>query len=175
MNTTNYASSNSCEDADVMFFMHTFSNVCCHAYRCVLCSSRRHIKHLVPGDGTVQGGKYWALFQGNTRRRLMHRVTKESSSHMSNKNILIDSHRLKNVKIVSCFSEIQFLHSSSFSVSFFFVLFGFDSSALKTPESFLSYFIFQVYVILLNQPGSTEKGPRTVAMFQHRKQWTAPQ
>lgn len=125
MNTTNYASSNSYEDADGMFFMHMFSNVCYHAYRCVLCSSRWHIKHLVPGDGTVQGGKYWPLFQGNTRRRLMHRVTAESSSHMSNKSILIDSQRLKNVKIcfVSCFSEIQVHHSSPFSVSF--VLFSF--------------------------------------------------
>lgn len=105
-NTTNYASSDSYEYADYvdgMFIMHTFSKVCYHADRCVLCSSRWHIKHLVLGDGTAQGGKYWVLLQGNTRRRLMHRVrvTTESSSHKSNESILIDSHRLNNVKI--CF------------------------------------------------------------------------
>lgn len=107
MNTTNYAPSDSYEDVDGMFIMHTFSNVCYPADRCVLCSSRWHIKHLVLGDGTAQGGKYWFLLQGNTRRRLMHRVTTESSSHMSNISILIDSHRLKNEKIY--FSEIQAL------------------------------------------------------------------
>lgn len=77
MNTTNYASSDSYEDADQMFIVHAFSNVCCRAGRCVLCSSRWYIKHLVLGDGTMQGGKYWVLLQGNTRRKLMHRLTTE--------------------------------------------------------------------------------------------------
>lgn len=154
MNTTKYASSDSYEYVDGMLIMHTFSNVCYHADRCVQCSSR------CLGEGTVQGGKCWILLQGDTRRRFMHRVrvTTGSSSHTSNKSNLIDSHRLNNVKIcfVSCFGEIHVLHRSSFSVSFF-VFFGFDSSVLKTPKSSLSYFVFQVYVILLNQPGSPEK------------------
>lgn len=57
MNTTNYGSSESHEDADGMFTMHTFSNVCYPADRCVLCSSGWHIKHLVVvlGDGTAWG------------------------------------------------------------------------------------------------------------------------
>lgn len=72
MNTTNYASSDSYEDADGMFIVHTCSGVCYHAGRCVLWSSRWHIKHLVLGDGTEQGGKNWVLLQSNTRRRFMH-------------------------------------------------------------------------------------------------------
>lgn len=166
MNTTNYASSNSYEDVDGMFIMHTFSNVCYPADRCVLCSSRWHIKHLVLGDGTAQGGKYWVLLQGNTRRRLMHRVTTESSSHMSNKTILIDSHRLKNEKIY--FSEFQFaLLKFKFPTAphFQYPFSAVDCSALKTLMSFLSYFVLQACLILLNQLVSTESVPKQLPCF----------
>lgn len=92
------------------------------------------------------------------------RVTTEPSSHMSNKSILIDSHRLNNVKIcfVSCFSEIRVPHSSSFSVSFFCFLWFWEFFTKNT----VFYFVFQVFVVLLNQPGSTEEWAKTAAEFQ---------
>lgn len=165
-NTINYASSDSYEYVDGMSIKYTFSKVSYHADSCVLCSSRWHIKHPVREDGTAQGGKYWVLLQGNTRRRLVNRVrvTTEPSSHMSNKSILIDSHRLNNVKIcfVSCFSEIRVPHSSSFSVSFFCFLWFWEFFTKNT----VFYFVFQVFVVLLNQPGSTEECAKTAAEFQ---------
>lgn len=67
--------------------------------------------------------------------------------------------------VFSCFSEIKVPPSSSFSVSFF-CFFGFDSSSLRTLKNFLFYFVFQIFVGLLNQHGSIEKCAKTAAEFQ---------
>lgn len=148
--------------------MHTFSKVCYHADRCVLCSSRWHIKHLVLGDGTAQGGKYWVLLQGNTRRSSCTEwESQQSQVHTSlmKASWLILTDWIMWRFVFSCFSEIKVPPSSSFSVSFFF-FFGFDSSSLRTPKNFLFYSAFQIFVVLLNQHGSIEKCAKTAAEFQ---------